>query len=164
MRLVLIGGGFVNDSNNFQINKKIVEIDGKISPRVLFIPTAMNDDENYIIEFVETYEGRLGCQVEVLRSINHNPSDDEIKNRINSADLIYLGGGNYIKMIEQWKKYKIDTLLLEALKNETLIAGISAGAICWFKSGLRTNYGGEGYLESSGWGMVKHIFWLRRYT
>jgi dipeptidase E len=77
---------------------------------------------------------------------------------IKYADLIYLGGGNYISMLEKWKKYRIDVMLVDALKNDTLIAGISAGAICWFKSGIRSNYEEVGYIESSGWNILNNDF------
>ncbi|MFC0273690.1 Type 1 glutamine amidotransferase-like domain-containing protein [Metabacillus herbersteinensis] len=158
MRLALIGGGFVKHTDNFHINKRIVELVEKTNPKVLFIPTASNDNEDYITEFTEIFEKQLECHVNVLRCINNNPSEAEIKKMINSADLIYLGGGNYINMMEKWKEYKINQRLVEALQNDTLIAGISAGAICWFKCGIRTNYEGEGYIESPGWNMINKIF------
>lgn len=158
MRLALIGGGFVKHTDNFHINKRIVELIGKTNPKVLFLPTASNDDEDYISEFTEIFEKQLECQVNVLRCINKNPSESEIKNKIEFADLIYLGGGNYINMLEKWEEYKINQRLVEALQNQTLIAGISAGAICWFKSGIRSDYEGEGYIESPGWNVIHKIF------
>lgn len=158
MRLALIGGGFVKHVDNFHINKRIVELVGKNYPKVLFIPTASNDEEDYIREFIEIFEGKLNCQVNILCCINENPSEDKIKKMINSADLIYLGGGNYINMLEKWNDYKIDVKLIDALKKGTFIASISAGAICWFKSGIRSNYGGEGYIESPGWNIINKVF------
>ncbi|MDQ0220216.1 hypothetical protein ELQ35_11365 [Peribacillus cavernae] len=63
-----------------------------------------------------------------------------------------------IEMLEKCEKYKLDQKLISALKKETLIAGISAGAICWFKSGIRSNYQGEGYIESPGWNIINKTF------
>ncbi|WP_203362554.1 peptidase E [Bacillus sp. REN10] len=158
MRLVLIGGGFIKHLDHFHINKRIVELVDKHHPKVLFIPTASNDDEDYIRDFIEVFENQLACQVNVLRCINENPNEEELKEIINSADLIYLGGGNYINMLEKWNQYKIDEKLIKALKQQSLIAGISAGAICWFKSGIRSNYEGTGYIESLGWNVINKIF------
>lgn len=158
MRLALIGGGFVKHTDNFHINKRIVELIGKTNPKILFVPTASNDDENYIKEFTEIFEEQLECHVNVLRCINEKPSEAEIKKMINSTDLIYLGGGNYKNMMEKWEEYKINQRLVEALQNQKLIAGISAGAICWFKSGIRSDYEGEGYIESLGWNVINTSF------
>ncbi|MEH6943788.1 Type 1 glutamine amidotransferase-like domain-containing protein [Bacillus sp. JJ722] len=158
MKLALIGGGYVKHTDNLHINKRIVELSGKKNPKVLFLPTASNDDENYITEFTEVFGKQLECQVKVLRCLNKNPVEPEIKQMIESADLIYLGGGNYINMIRKWEEYNINNRLLQALQNETLIAGISAGAICWFKSGIRSNYEREGFIESPGWNVINKIF------
>lgn len=158
MRLAVIGGGFVKHFDNFHINKRIVELAGKANPKVLFIPTASNDDEGYIKEFKDIFEKQLSCQVEVLRCIKENRNEGQIIELFNSSDLIYLGGGNYVNMMKNWKKYKIGLKLVEALNSGTLIAGISAGAICWFKSGIRSNYEEEGYIESPGWQIINKIF------
>ena len=77
---------------------------------------------------------------------------------IQSADLIYLGGGNYIQMVTEWKEHKLDEKLLLALEQGTLIAGYSAGAMCWFTSSIRSDYEGSGYIESNGWGIVNKRF------
>ena len=77
---------------------------------------------------------------------------------IQSADLIYLGGGNYIQMITEWKEHKLDEKLLLALQQGTLIAGCSAGAMCWFTSSIRSDYEDSGYIESNGWGIVNKGF------
>lgn len=158
MRLVVIGGGFVRHFEHDHINKRIVELVGKAIPKVLFIPTASNDDEGYIKEFKDTFEKQLGCQVAVLRCVKENPNESQIIDLFSSCDFIYLGGGNYVNMMKYWKAYKVDYMLEEALHAGTLIAGISAGAICWFKSGIRSNYEGEGYIESPGWRMINKVF------
>ena len=44
---------------------------------------------------------------------------------IHSADLIYLGGGNYIHMLTQWKEYELNEKLLSALRREHLLRDIA---------------------------------------
>ncbi|WP_338776934.1 Type 1 glutamine amidotransferase-like domain-containing protein [Metabacillus sp. FJAT-52054] len=158
MRLVLIGGGYAREDDQFPINQRLAELTGKENPDVLFIPTASADDEDYINEFLGVFENRLTCRVSVLRMRSLIPSDSEVKKAFHAADLIYLGGGNYLNMMERWKKWKIDYHLTQALQTNTLIAGISAGAICWFNSGLRSDYEGDGYMESEGWHIIDAVF------
>lgn len=158
MKLAVIGGGDLQDPNHLHINERLIELTNKQYPKVLFIPTASRDDEGYIKLFLATFEKQLHCEVQILRISTETPTKYEIDEMIHSADLIYLGGGNYVHMLEQWKEHKLDEMLLFALKRGTLIAGYSAGAMCWFTSSIRSDYEGSGYIESSGWGIVNKRF------
>ncbi|KEK24655.1 peptidase E [Bacillus gaemokensis] len=160
MKLAVIGGGDLQDSNHLHINQRLVELTYKKSPKVLFIPTASRDDEDYIKSFIETFEKQLHCEVHILRIIKENLGEHEIDSMIHSADLIYLGGGNYIQMLEKWKENKIDEKLINALQQGAFIAGYSAGAMCWFTTGLRSNYKEIGYSEAPGWSIVNKSFCL----
>ncbi|MEH7812243.1 Type 1 glutamine amidotransferase-like domain-containing protein, partial [Bacillus toyonensis] len=88
--------------------------------------------------FLDTFENQFHCDVQILRTITDMPSKYEIDEMIHSADFIYLGGGNYVEMLTQWKEHKLDEKLLLALEQGTLIAGYSAGAMCWFTSSIRS--------------------------
>ncbi|WP_433747760.1 peptidase E [Falsibacillus pallidus] len=158
MKLALIGGGFVKHADNFHINKRLAELTEKDAPTVLFIPTASNDEEDYINEFIEVFGNLLHCRVSVLRCVSETPEEMDIMEMVDAADLIYLGGGNYLNMMEKWRERKLDEILIDALEAGTFIAGISAGAICWFKSGIRSDYEGEGYIESPGWSVINQVF------
>ncbi|PJC37072.1 peptidase E, partial [Candidatus Peregrinibacteria bacterium CG_4_9_14_0_2_um_filter_53_11] len=55
--------------------------------------------------------------------------------KILSADLIYVGGGNTLKMMLRWKRFGVTTLLKQAYRKDIVLAGVSAGSICWFEYG-----------------------------
>ncbi len=130
-----IGGGEIGDLETFSIDKLIVESSNKKNPNVLFIPTASYDAKGYIDAFTHVYEGKLHCNVSTLLLVNTEISFDDIKEKILHADIIYVGGGNTSKMITIWKQYKVDELLKKAYENGTILSGLSAGSICWFKKG-----------------------------
>lgn len=52
-----------------------------------------------------------------------------------SHDAIYVGGGNTLRMMNVWKKLGVDKVLKQALDNNIILAGLSAGSICWFSYG-----------------------------
>ncbi|WP_242145738.1 MULTISPECIES: peptidase E [unclassified Bacillus cereus group] len=158
MRLTVIGGGDLQNANHLPINERLVELTYKQSPNVLFVPTASHDDESYIESFFNVFGKQLNCEVHVLRTLNRKPNKEEQTALIHSADLIYLGGGNYMRMMEYWKTYEIDKSLQHALQKETLIAGISAGAMCWFTSSIRSNEEQNDYAEALGWGTINKRF------
>lgn len=113
-------------------HQEIIARTGKKHPKVLYIPTAKNDDESFIASFCDYYT-RLGCgQVEVLRLLNERPSTADIKAKIFGADAIYVNGGNTHRALRTWERYGIDSLLKQAHQQGIVLSGHSAGASCWF--------------------------------
>jgi len=85
--------------------------------------------------FSQHYGKRLGCNVEVL-NLYRKPSKTTIERAIANADIIYVGGGNTLKMMMLWRRMGVDELLKKAHDRGLVLCGLSAGAICWFKGGL----------------------------
>ncbi len=103
MKLAVIGGGDLQDSNHLPINERLIELTNKQYPKILFIPTASHDDESYIKLFLDTFEKQLHCEVQILRTTTDSPSKYEIDEMIHSADLIYLGGGTIFTCLRNGK-------------------------------------------------------------
>jgi dipeptidase E len=131
--IVTIGGGSIR-GGTYKIDKEIVRLSGKKKPRVLFIPTASSDSEEYWEFFKKTYL-KLGCMCDALFLTRDRPKSKEIKRKILSADIVYVGGGNTLMMMRLWRRLGVDALLRRAYKNGTVMAGLSAGSICWYAAG-----------------------------
>ena len=121
------------------IHQEIVRLTGKPKPNILYIPTAADDSERRIAGFQEYYAG-LGCEVDVLRLVNRRPGAAEIKTKIAVADAVFVTGGKTFRMMVKWKRYGVDTLLKQAYQRGAVMAGFSAGAICWFKYGCSDSF------------------------
>lgn len=134
-RIFAIGGGEIKSRETLDIDKKIVEAVHKDQPNVLFIPTASSDAEGYVETIERVYGEVLGCQVDSLLLVDTEISDQEIKGKIDKADIVYVGGGNTRKMMGIWKEKKVDVYLKEAYEQGTVMSGLSAGSICWFAEG-----------------------------
>ncbi|MEK6886693.1 MAG: peptidase E [Nanoarchaeota archaeon] len=134
-KIVAIGGGEIKDLETLAIDREIIKLTGKKHPRALFIPTASNDAEGYWKTFQEIYGKKLGCKPYVLYLVREHPSRETIRQKIFSADLIYVGGGNTVKMLKIWKRHGVDKLLKRAQEEGTILSGLSAGAVCWFRYG-----------------------------
>jgi dipeptidase E len=133
--IVGIGGGDMEALETWDIEKRVVELTGRTDPKALFVPTASYDSVERWEVFKGLYGGRLGCRTDVLYLLNRNTGQDELEERILSADIIYVGGGNTLKMMRRWRKLGVDKLLKEAHDRGIVLAGRSAGMICWFKYG-----------------------------
>jgi dipeptidase E len=138
--IIAIGGGKIMVPNNrvpetASIDKGIVEQVNRKKPGVLFIPTASEDNAEYCKAFRQQYENRLGCSVKELLLYRDRPSNKKIQMLIAESDIIYVGGGNTLRMMKLWRQLGVDQYLDKARKRGAVLCGLSAGAICWFRQG-----------------------------
>lgn len=168
MGIVVAIGGYKKDRGKngepfdtpLKIDRLIVELTGKDAPHVLFIPTASSDDESYVRALQAVYEGKLGCTVEFLCLIKEKPARAEIVAKIRRADIIYVGGGNTLMMMNLWRRLGVDVLLREAYERGAVCCGVSAGSICWFEYGVSDsrqfkNSKSHEYIRVKGLGFLK---------
>jgi dipeptidase E len=161
-KIVAISGGELADLETFKIDKEIVELTGKEHPNALFVPTASSDDVNYCKVFKDIYGDKLGCNVNILFLIKERMTTQQIRDKILSTDLIYVGGGNTLKMMRLWRRLGVDRILKAAYNNGIVLSGISAGSICWFKCGHSDSlrfYNPENwkYIMVTGMGLLRAI-------
>lgn len=134
-KMMIIGGGELIDSETFSIDKKIVQLADKERPEALFIPTASWESEAYCETFHKVFRDKLNCQTDVLLLLDNKLKDEEIREKILSSDVIYVGGGNTSKMMAVWREKRVDYYLREAYDKGVVLSGLSAGSICWFTYG-----------------------------
>lgn len=142
-KCILIGGGNTTNSNSPYetkiIDEKIVELSEKENPIFLYIGLANSyADSRY--DHIKKIFQKMNCQTQYLKKNNviHNPKI--VEDKINKANIIYIDGGDTIKLLDYVKKYKIDILLKKAYEKGTLLVGKSAGAILLVEEGLSDSY------------------------
>jgi len=160
--IVAIGGGSIRKRETEPLDREIVRLTGRPRPRALFIPTASSDSDAYCGHFEQAYRERLGCSTDVLRLLGPTPDPVAVADRINRADIVYVGGGNTLKMMRRWRRLGVDELLREAWSRGAVLCGVSAGAICWFEHGHSDSmayYDKDHwrYIAVTGMGLVKGI-------
>lgn len=131
-RLILIGG---KDKESIKLDKEIVKLANKDNPTFLFIGFASDYAEAEYNNIKKIYKS-LNCNTTFLKRKNCINNKDLVIKKIKEADIIYIGGGNSIKLMDTLKDFEIDKLLKEAYNKGTLLTGISAGAICLSKEGF----------------------------
>ena len=116
------------------IIERIYEICGKDNPSVLYLPTAGFDDMDDSEIILKPFKER-STDVNSLLLTDESLTEEDIKNAILSADIIYAGGGNLEFLMNTFKKTKADKYLKEAYENGVVLSGLSSGAMCWFEMG-----------------------------
>jgi len=162
MKIVAIGGGRIISKSTISIDKEIIRLSGKKHPKLLFIPTASADAEDYWRRIQNYFGVFLKCETDALFLIRERPSKAVIERKISAADIIYVGGGNTLMMMRRWRRLGVDKLLRKACGKETVLCGMSAGSICWFESGHSDSMSFYdprkwGYINVRGLGFIKGI-------
>jgi dipeptidase E len=141
------GGGFGRSVENLQQERYILEQCGAERPKVGFLPQASCEDGGYTASFYEAFT-RLGA--EPTRVSLFGVVKPEWEERLLSQDVIYVGGGNTRSMLALWREWGVDQVLRQAWQNGTVLAGVSAGAICWFEQGVTDSVWPLGVLPCLG--------------
>lgn len=135
-KFVLIGGGKIGTANSLYeteiIDKEIVNLCDKENPNLLFIGLASSFSDAYFKGIKKIYSS-LGCNVVYLKKSNIINNFNIVEEKFRLADIIYIAGGDTIKLLDSVKEYGIDKLLKN--KDNCIIVGNSAGAILLSKFG-----------------------------
>ena len=137
-KFMLIGGGNIgrNDTEyeTKTIDKEIVKMTNKDKPNFLFIGFASSFADSYYKIIKKIYQN-LGCNTSYIKKKNLLNNPDIVKNKILDADIIYFGGGDTLKLLEKIEDYNLKETIDKAISNNTVIAGMSVGAIMLCKEG-----------------------------
>jgi len=138
--VALGGGGFSEEPDNPLLDRYVLDLSSNKNPAICFLPTASGDSENYLLRFYKVFS-RYECKTSHLSLFSPHTSD--LKGFLLSQDIIYVGGGNTKSMLSVWKEWGLDVILKEAYTKGAILAGVSAGAICWFEQGATDSIPGK---------------------
>lgn len=129
-------------------------------PLALFIPTASHDSKPYFNTFRKTYTSVFDIKADLVLTVRGGEmTDEEMQAKIDAADLIYVGGGDTGYMLSEWRRTGLGKRLVAAYRRGVPVAGLSAGAICWFDrmytdTEILEGVGGD-YCLMDGWGIMR---------
>lgn len=106
------------------------------SPRVCGLATATGDADRSTVRFYEAFS-TLDCKPSHISFFARTP---DLRSHLLSQNVIYVGGGNTKSMLAVWREWGLPELLREAYDAGIVLAGTSAGAICWFEQGVTDSY------------------------
>jgi peptidase E len=106
-------------------------------PRFCFVATATGDDPAYIVTAYESVGGR--AQVTHVKFFPWPPAD--LRELVLAQNVVFIGGGNTANMLAIWRVHGFDRILREAWESGVVLAGSSAGMICWFEAGITDSFG-----------------------
>jgi dipeptidase E len=134
------GGGFSMEPDNPLLDRYILRLSNKIKPKICFIPTASGDSQGYIDRFYQFFNQE---SAEPSHLSLFKPPTRDLESYIFDKDILYVGGGNTKNLMVLWREWGLHQIMKRAWESGIILAGISAGSICWFDEGVTDSLHGE---------------------
>ncbi|WP_270043765.1 peptidase E [Solirubrobacter ginsenosidimutans] len=153
--LAMGGGGFTMEPENPALDDYVLGLaqDAPL-PRICLLPTASGDGEAQIRQFHATF-GSRSCEPMHISLFRLGSHPVPLRETLLAQDVIYVGGGSMLGLLAVWRALGLDVILREAWESGVVLAGLSAGAMCWFEWGITKSLGhpapspGLGFLPGS---------------
>jgi peptidase E len=157
-RILATSGGFVA-TDRWGVMRpgglmlEALRLTGVDRPRVCLVMTASGDDASYLARSYAAL-GTLGCDVDHLALFTMpNRDPEEILAR---SDVVWVGGGSVANLLALWRLHGVDTAMRAAWERGTILAGVSAGSICWHVGGPTDSYGPTLRLVTDGLALLPY--------
>jgi peptidase E len=110
----------------------------KVRPRVCLVFTATGDPSMYYAMSYEAFNA-AGCDVTELKLFPQPSAQPE--ERLCGSDLVWVGGGSVANLLALWRLHGVDDAMREAWSRGVVLAGVSAGSLCWHVGGTTDSFG-----------------------
>jgi dipeptidase E len=134
------GGGFTMEPDSTVLDEFILGLARRPAPRVCFLPTASGDPLDHITCFYEAFSD-LPCEPTDLSLFRLGRRPVDLRRLLHAQDVVYVGGGSMRNMLAIWRVHELDAILRECWARGIVLAGLSAGAMCWFEAGITKSRG-----------------------
>ena len=134
------GGGFSDRLGDPALDRYVLDVAALAHPRLCLLPTAGGDAEEQIRRFYRAFRD-LPCDPTHLSLFRLGTDPVDLRQVLLGQDILYVGGGSLLNLLAVWRAHGVDALLREAWTRGIVLAGISAGSMCWFSAGVTTSFG-----------------------
>lgn len=130
--IIAMGGGFDYEDTFRPLIDKCLSHVNRETPHMLFIPTGHFDELEETEEIVEWF-ANAGCRTDIL--LPSKTTEQEVKEKIAWADIIYETGGNLKFVADTWREKGVMDAVKAAFARGAVLMGVSTGAMCWAEKG-----------------------------
>jgi dipeptidase E len=135
VRIVACGGQLLGDAP--ALRDYVLSFVDAPAPRICLVPTAAADSPEVVARFEEGLAGRgVLSHVALFRR-----TIADVRAHLLEQDVILVSGGNTASMLAVWRAHGVEDALREAWRRGIVLAGSSAGALCWFEDGVTDSFG-----------------------
>ncbi|MFT5220367.1 MAG: dipeptidase E [Gammaproteobacteria bacterium] len=148
--IIAIGGGGFTHESDPELEDFILTQCPVTQPCIGYIGAANHDNADRINLFYQRFSDIAGT----TSHLPENESTQSASNWVARQDIIYVGGGDTGYLLRYFRQYGLDNILAAAANAGTILAGVSAGAVCWYEFAL-SDSAGNGLAPLPGLGLVE---------
>jgi peptidase E len=132
-----------------------LRLTGASRPKICFLATAGGDNDSEIAMY---YNAFAGCDDAVVSHLELflMPNVADPAAHLLGQDVIWVGGGSVANLLAVWRAHGLDEVFREAWERGVVLAGVSAGSICWHVGGTTDSFGLELRAVTNGLGLLPH--------
>ncbi|MFC4532287.1 Type 1 glutamine amidotransferase-like domain-containing protein [Sphaerisporangium dianthi] len=142
--LAIGGGSFVPASRLGTMEpsgllRYALDLTGQDRPKLGLLATATGDDAEWLLKM---YGAFRSFDVEVSHlALFPMPNVDDPREWLLEQDAVYVSGGSVANLAALWRLHGLDEAMEEAWRAGVVLAGQSAGALCWHVGGNTDSFG-----------------------
>jgi peptidase E len=84
------------------------------------------------------------------------PSASDVRAHLLGADVVWVGGGSVANLLAVWRAHGLDEVFRDAWQAGVVLAGVSAGSLCWHSGGTTDSFGPDLRPVTNGLGLLSH--------
>lgn len=143
--LATSGGYRMADRVRFEFNALVhhaVDLSGATGrPRMTHLGTA-GGDQRYVNDWMNDAARVAGFELTNLNLFSM-PSVDDVEGHLLEQDVVWVNGGSVANLLAVWRVHGLDAIFRRVWEAGVVLAGVSAGSICWYAGGTTDSFGPE---------------------
>lgn len=157
-RILATSGGFLpTDRWNVMrpggLMLEALRLTGHERPRLTLVMTASGDNRDYL---VTSYAALAGLSVDVGHLELFSQPNVDPREAILGSHVVWVGGGSVANLLAVWRAHDLDEVFAEAWEHGVVLAGVSAGSICWHVGGSTDSFGPTLQPVTNGLGLLPY--------
>ena len=129
------GGGFLMDDP--VLDRFALDLVDAPRPKVCLLPTAASAVPVVVTRFLRAFPA---SSFEPTYLDLFDRTVEDVTAFLGEQDMVYVGGGNTANMLAIWRIHGVDRALRAAWEAGVVMAGMSAGANCWFEASTTDSF------------------------
>ncbi len=124
------------------------------APRLCHVGTAGGDQRTTQAWLNEA--GRVAGVAVSHLNVFPMPNVGDVLHHVLDSDVVWVGGGSVANLLALWRLHGWDTVFGEAWVRGVVLAGVSAGSICWHAGGTTDSFGPDLRPIANGLGFLPY--------
>ncbi len=109
-------------------------------PKVCLIPTATGDSQAHLDRWYEASKWIGAADLSHLVLFTQ-PNVPDVRAHLLAQDVIFVSGGSVVNLLAVWRAHRLDVIIRECWAAGVVLAGQSAGSLCWHQGGVTDSFG-----------------------